>query len=83
MKITDIGAHGGGAGSLALCAVQQSGGWYERGLLQPFLNYDEPPEYLNSRPDPMAGDGFVHLSPRPGLGEDINFDYINTNLVSR
>jgi L-alanine-DL-glutamate epimerase-like enolase superfamily enzyme len=79
----DCEVHGGGAGNLTLCAVQKNGRWYERGLLHPFLNYDEPPEYLNSRPDPMDADGFVHLSQRPGLGEDINFDYINNNLVSR
>ena len=32
-------------------------------------------------PDPMDQDGFVHLSQRPGLGDDINFDYINGNLL--
>ena len=29
----------------------------------------------------MDRDGFVHLSQRPGLGDDINFDYIDGNLV--
>jgi hypothetical protein len=29
----------------------------------------------------MDGDGYVHASPLPGLGEDINFDYIDANLV--
>ena len=72
---------GGGPGNLTLCAVQKNGRWYERGLLHPFLDYDEVPEYLNSRADPMDQQGFVHLSQRPGLGEDINFDYIDANLV--
>ncbi len=27
-------------------------------------------------------EGFVHLSQRPGLGEDINFAYIEANTVS-
>jgi len=75
----DCEIHGGGAGNLTLTAVQKNGRWYERGLLHPFLDYDEVPEYLNARPDPMDADGFVHLSQRPGLGEDINFDYINAN----
>jgi L-alanine-DL-glutamate epimerase-like enolase superfamily enzyme len=79
----DCEVHGGGAGNLTLGAVQKNGRWYERGLLHPFLNYNEPPEYLNSGPDPMDADGFVHLSQQPGLGEDINFGYINNNLVSR
>ena len=41
------------------------------------------PAYLNSMVDPMDADGFVHLSQRPGLGEDINFEYIETHTVSR
>jgi L-alanine-DL-glutamate epimerase-like enolase superfamily enzyme len=31
----------------------------------------------------MDADGFVHLSQKPGLGEDINFDYIESNTVER
>ena len=77
----DCEIHGGGAGNLTLCAVQKNGRWYERGLLHPFLDYEEVPEYLNARPDPMDKDGYVHLSQKPGLGDDINFDYINDNLV--
>lgn len=68
--------HGNGAANLAVCAAVKNCSWYERGLLHPFLEYDEVPAYLNSLPDPMDADGFVHLSPLPGLGEDINFDYI-------
>ncbi|MCZ9335729.1 enolase, partial [Klebsiella pneumoniae] len=48
----------------------------------PFLDYDEPAAYLNSIVDPMDDQGFVHLSQRPGLGEDINFAYIEANTVS-
>jgi len=73
--------HGSSAGNLTLCAVQIDGRWYERGLLHPFLDYDEVPEYLNARPDPMDDEGYVHLSQQPGLGDDINVDYINGNLV--
>jgi L-alanine-DL-glutamate epimerase-like enolase superfamily enzyme len=77
----DCEVHGSGAGNLTLTAVQKNGRWYERGLLHPFLDYDAVPEYLNARPDTMDADGFVHLSQQPGLGDDINFDYINSNLV--
>jgi L-alanine-DL-glutamate epimerase-like enolase superfamily enzyme len=73
--------HGGGAGNLTLCAVQKNGRWYERGLLHPHYDYDAVPEYLNARVDAMDQDGFVHLPQHPGLGEDINFEYINYNLV--
>lgn len=68
--------HGNGAANLAVCAAIKNCQWYERGLLHPFLEYDEVPAYLNSLADPMDSEGFVHLSQQPGLGEDINFDYI-------
>ncbi len=73
--------HGHGAANLIVTAVSKNCRWYERGLLHPFLEYDDCPEYFNSIPDPMDEDGFVHLSQKPGLGEDINFDYIDSNLV--
>jgi L-alanine-DL-glutamate epimerase-like enolase superfamily enzyme len=77
----DCEVHGGGAGNLTLCAVQKNGRWYECGLLHPFLDYDAVPEYLHSRADAMDADGNVALPQRPGLGDDINFDYIDANLV--
>ncbi|MCP5922284.1 enolase, partial [Klebsiella pneumoniae] len=42
---------------------------------------DEVPAYLNRLVDPMDNDGFVHLSDLPGLGEDIDFNYIETNTL--
>lgn len=74
--------HGNGAANLAVTAAIKNCAWYERGLLHPFLDYDEVPAYLHSLPDPMDKEGFVHLSQRPGLGEDINFDYIEANTVA-
>lgn len=73
--------HGSGPGNLTLCAVQKNGRWYERGLLHPFYDYDAVPEYLSSRADEMDAEGYVPLSQKPGLGEDINFDYIEANRV--
>ena len=60
----------------------KNGRWYERGLLHPFYDYDAVPEYLNTRADAMDDAGFIHLPQIPGLGEDINFDYIDANLVA-
>ncbi len=77
----DCEIHGTGPGNLTLTAVQKNGRWYERGLLHPFIDYDIVPEYLHSRADAMDADGFVQLPQSPGLGDDINFDYINSNLV--
>jgi hypothetical protein len=29
----------------------------------------------------MDDEGYVHISQEPGLGQDINWDYINSHLV--
>jgi L-alanine-DL-glutamate epimerase-like enolase superfamily enzyme len=74
--------HGGGVGNLhVLCAMGIPGEYYERGLLHPFLDHDEPPPWLNEPVDPMDDEGYVHISQRPGLGLDINFDYVQAHLV--
>jgi L-alanine-DL-glutamate epimerase-like enolase superfamily enzyme len=78
----NVEVHGGGVGNLhVLGAMYLPGLYYERGLLHPFIDYDEPPPWLNRPVDPMDDEGFVHISPEPGLGYDINWDYINSNLV--
>jgi L-alanine-DL-glutamate epimerase-like enolase superfamily enzyme len=74
--------HGNGAPNLVLAGACKNARWYERGLLHPFLEYDDGFEYLNRLVDPMDEDGFVHLPDLPGIGEDINFDFINDNLVA-
>ena len=79
----DCEVHGNGAANLAVVGAISNCRWYERGLLHPFLDYEEIPAHLNSIVDPMDADGFVHLSDRPGLGEDINFAYIEANTLSR
>lgn len=79
----DCEVHGNGAANLAVVGAIKNCRWYERGLLHPFLDYDEVPAYLNSLVDPMDDDGFVHLPQRPGLGEDINFDYIERHTTER
>ena len=74
--------HGGGAANLhVLCAMGIPGEYYERGLLHPFLDYDQPKPWLNALEDPMDDQGYVHVSQKPGLGQDINFDYIQANLL--
>ncbi|MCW2488346.1 mandelate racemase family protein [Candidatus Symbiopectobacterium sp. NZEC127] len=79
----DCEIHGNGAPNLNVVGAIKNCRWYERGLLHPFLNYEEPAAYLNSIIDPMDDDGFVHLPQRPGLGEDINFDWIEEHTLSK
>ena len=74
--------HGNGAPNLAVCGAIRNCRWYERGLLHPFLDYEEVPAYMNALVDPMDADGNVALPQAPGLGEDINFDYIARNTVA-
>jgi hypothetical protein len=43
--------------------------------------YDVPPPWFTTLVDPMDEEGYVHISPEPGLGLNINWDYINNHLV--
>lgn len=73
--------HGTGAGNLAVALAVPNTSFYERGLLHPFIDYDEPREYQNRIDDEMDDEGFVHGREEPGLGQDLNWDYIDANLV--
>jgi L-alanine-DL-glutamate epimerase-like enolase superfamily enzyme len=73
--------HGTGAGNLAVCGAIQNTTYYERGLLHPHIDYDRPPAYLRRIDDEMDADGYVHLRDEPGLGQDIDLDYIEAHRV--
>ncbi len=73
--------HGTGAGNMAVCAAIQNTTYYERGLLHPHVDYDVPPAYLNRIDDEMDKDGYVHFRDEPGIGHDVNLDYIDANLA--
>ncbi|MDA0710044.1 MAG: enolase [bacterium] len=55
--------------------------YYERGLLAPGVDCNTIPPYLNALGDPMDEAGYVHLSQEPGIGYQINWDYIRDNRV--
>lgn len=73
--------HGTGAGNLAVAGAIPNTSFYERGLLHPFIDYDKPKEFQNRIDDEMDSDGYVHCRDEPGLGQDLNMDYIEANLV--
>jgi L-alanine-DL-glutamate epimerase-like enolase superfamily enzyme len=75
--------HGGGAGNLTVLGAMHNGRWYERGLLHPFLDYETVPAYLHRLIDPMDEGGFIPMPTGPGLGQEINFDYIEGHCVDR
>ena len=74
--------HGGGAANLhVMCAMGIPGKYYERGLLHPFIDYEEVPPWLNEQVDPMDDQGYVHVSSKPGLGMEFNWEYISEHTV--
>jgi L-alanine-DL-glutamate epimerase-like enolase superfamily enzyme len=74
--------HGGGAGTLhALAAMAVPGEMYERGLLHPHLDYDAERPWLRTPIDAIDAGGMVRVPTGPGLGQDIDWDFIRENVV--
>ncbi len=73
--------HGTGAGNMAICAAIPNTTFYERGLLHPFIDYDQPGPHLNRIDDEMDHEGYVHFRDEPGLGQDIDEAYIEANRI--
>ncbi len=73
--------HGGDAGNLAVAAAVHNTHFHERGLLHPALDYERPRDYENRIDDEMDADGMVLCRSDPGLGQDLNMDYIEANRV--
>ncbi|MEU8267103.1 enolase C-terminal domain-like protein [Sphaerisporangium sp. NPDC049002] len=74
--------HGNGSGALAVIGASLCGQWYERGLLHPHSDYDDPPPHLRSIVDPLDESGNVSLPVRPGLGDDLDLDHIAAHTVA-
>ena len=47
-----------------------------------FVDYEQPAPWLNAIADPMDDQGYVHVSQQPGLGLDINFEYIRDHRIA-
>jgi len=74
--------HGGGAGTLqALGAMAIPGEYYERGLLHPLLDYDAERPWLRTPDDAIDADGRVRVPAGPGLGQDLDWDWIREHTV--
>ena len=74
--------HGGGAGTLqVLGAMAIPGEFYERGLLHPHLDYEARTPWLQEIADPIDDEGFVAISQKPGLGIEIDWGFVNDNVV--
>jgi L-alanine-DL-glutamate epimerase-like enolase superfamily enzyme len=56
--------------------------YYERGLLGPGATYPATPSYLRAPCDRLDPDGYVTVPQLPGLGYDIDWDYIDNHRLS-
>jgi L-alanine-DL-glutamate epimerase-like enolase superfamily enzyme len=55
--------------------------YYERGLLAPGVEMNEPPPYLEAIGDPLDGDGCVRVPTEPGLGYRLDWGYIESHRL--
>lgn len=77
--------HVGGFGNAQILAAttEDTCEYFERGLLQLDKVHTSTPPYLQSPCDPMDDDGNVLLPDGPGLGYDLNWDYIDEHRITR
>ena len=75
--------HMAGWGNLQVCGAtsEDTSEYYEKGLLAPGVNYDAPHPYLKNTCDKIDNEGYVHMPTGPGMGYEIEWDYINNNLM--
>jgi L-alanine-DL-glutamate epimerase-like enolase superfamily enzyme len=77
--------HGGGWAHLQVFGStnEETCEYFERGLLtHDVAAYETPPPYLKEIADPMDEEGNVLIPQEPGIAIDLNWDYINDNLVT-
>jgi len=77
--------HVGGFGNAQILAAttEDTCEYFERGLLELDEVHTSTPPYLKSPCDPMDEDGNVLLPDGPGLGYDLNWDYIDEHRITR
>ncbi len=56
--------------------------YYERGLLGPGAIYEDTPPYLRSPCDPLGDDGYVTVPSLPGLGYEIDWEFIEDHRLT-
>jgi len=76
--------HFGGAPHLQLLGATPEGTceYYERGLLRPEIDDPSAVPYLSSIPDALDDEGYVSVPQRPGLGLDLNWEYIDHHRLA-
>ena len=76
--------HMSGFGNLQVCGAtsEDTSEYYEKGLLAPGVDYDAPHPYVKNTCDALGPDGHVALPVAPGLGYEIEWDYIRDSTVA-
>ncbi len=76
--------HGGGFGHLQILGATSPklSEWFERGLLGPGFDYETPLPPLKKISDPMDDEGNVLIPQKPGLGMELDWDYIEENRIN-
>jgi L-alanine-DL-glutamate epimerase-like enolase superfamily enzyme len=77
--------HMSGWGNLQVMGAthEDTSEYYEKGLLAPGVDNDITHPYLKANCDIVEPDGYITLPTAPGLGYEIDWDYIDDNLVKR
>ncbi|WP_375451351.1 enolase C-terminal domain-like protein [uncultured Devosia sp.] len=75
--------HMAGWGNLQVIGAtsEDTSEYYEKGLLAPGVDYDAPHPYLKNTCDRIDAEGYVHMPSGPGMGYEIEWDYIDDNLI--
>ncbi|WP_336799096.1 enolase C-terminal domain-like protein [Kaistia sp. MMO-174] len=75
--------HMAGWGNLQVLGAtsEDTSEYYEKGLLAPGVDYDAPHPYLRNTCDRIDSEGYVHMPKGPGMGYEIEWDYIDDNLI--
>ena len=73
--------HGGGPHNMHVLCTMDNGWFYEWGLLHPMVERYRPFPWQKTLYDPIDAEGFVQVPERPGLGDDIDFDYVREHTI--
>ena len=73
--------HGGGPANMHVICTMDNGWFYEWGLLHPMIERYLPFPWQKTLYDPLDADGCVQVPERPGLGDDIDFEYVREHTI--
>ena len=83
----DVEPHGPGEVRRQCMAATRNSNYYELGLVHPSCeNFVNGPYFLDGYSDDLDAidaDGCVTVSDKPGIGVEIDWDYIEKNMTDR